>query len=230
MADYHRTKGFVISKKDFREADQLFNVYTNDFGKIEVIGRGIRKISSKLRPGIGIFYFSEIEFIQGRHYKTLTDASAIKKFKNIRNDLAKSKIAYQIIDVANSFIHCQEKDEKIFALFEEFFNKLEKEKKHQLFYHCFLWNFFSLLGYQIDLHNCALCRKKLVFGNLSYDIKKGGIICRSCLKGRNVISPEVVKILRFFKNKDWDTISRLKIEKSHINSLDVFLENYNYCN
>ena len=78
MATYYRTQGYVIKKTGLREADQLFTIYTEDYGKIDVLGRGIRKITSKLRSGIDLFCFSEIEFVQGKAYKTLTDAKINK--------------------------------------------------------------------------------------------------------------------------------------------------------
>lgn len=81
MFVHHRTKAIVLKKVDRKEADQLFTLYTEDFGKLTVLGRAIRKISSKLRSGIEIFYLSEIEFIQGKAYKILTDAVLIEKFE-----------------------------------------------------------------------------------------------------------------------------------------------------
>ena len=49
-----------------------------------------------------IFYLSEIEFIQGKNYKTLTDVLTIEKFKNVREDLEKLKIAYQITKLTDN--------------------------------------------------------------------------------------------------------------------------------
>ena len=84
MAVHYRTQGFVLRKTDLREADQVFSIYTKDFGKLKILGKAIRKIKSKLRSGADLFYLSELEFIQGKAYKTLTDAIALNKFKNIR--------------------------------------------------------------------------------------------------------------------------------------------------
>jgi len=89
MAIHYRTQGFVLRKTDLREADQAFTIYTKDFGKLKILARAIRKIKSKLRSGIELFYLSEIEFIQGKNYKTLTDATVIEKFKNVKQDLEK---------------------------------------------------------------------------------------------------------------------------------------------
>ena len=85
----YRTQGFILKKEDRGETDQLFTIFTRDFGKLEVLGKAIRKISSKLRSGMEIFYLSEIEFIQGKTYKTLTDIFLIKKFQNLRKNWRK---------------------------------------------------------------------------------------------------------------------------------------------
>jgi len=83
MAAQYRTRGFVLTKEDRGEADQVFSVFTEDFGKIKIKAKSIRKIKSKLRSGIDLFCFSEVKFIQGRTVKTLTDAVVIEKFKDI---------------------------------------------------------------------------------------------------------------------------------------------------
>jgi len=136
MAVYYRTKGYVLKKTGLREADQLFTIYTKDYGKIDVLGRGIRKITSKLRSGIDLFCFCEIEFVQGKMYKTLTDAKMINKSKD--DFEAKMKMA----EVMDRLIKEPEKDEKIWQLLND-----------DLKYKYFLWNLLSILGYEICLDN-----------------------------------------------------------------------------
>ena len=120
----YRTLGFIFKKEDRGEADQVFKIFTKDFGKIEVLGKGIRKISSKLRSQIDIFYISEIEFIQGRLYKRLTDALLIERFENLRKRLKRLSIAYQICEVLDGLIKGEEKEEKIWDLILETFKNL----------------------------------------------------------------------------------------------------------
>lgn len=124
MAIHYRTQGFILKKTDRGEADQILTIYTKDFGKLEILGKAIRKIKSKLRSGADLFYFSEIEFIQGKAYKTLTDAILIEKFKNLRNDLTRLEIVNQIAQVLDNLIRGQEKDDQVWNLLEEIFKKL----------------------------------------------------------------------------------------------------------
>ena len=173
MAIHYRTQAFILNRTDLWEADQVFTVFTKDFGKIKILGKAIRKIKSKLRAGVELFYLSEIEFIQGKNYKTLTDATAIEKLNNVRQDLEKLEIVSQIVENANDLIKGEEKDEDIWSLFAEVFDKLNNYKllttNYSLIYYYFLWNLFSILGYQIDLYHCANCQKKLIPEKLYFD-------------------------------------------------------------
>jgi len=231
MAVHYRTQGFVLKKTDLWEADQVFSIYTQDFGKLEILGKAIRKIKSKLRSGAELFYLSETEFIQGKAHKTLTDAIVIDKFKNIRSDLERLKIAYQIAETADNLIGGQEKDEKIWNLLTEVFEKLNNYKlqtiNYPLIYHYFLWNLLSILGYQIGFYNCAVCQKKLVPQKLYFNPEEGGIIDLECfkkIKKGEEVSPELVKILRLFIKKDWNILSRLKIQDLHKKELESISE------
>ncbi len=237
MFIHYRTWGFVIKKEDRGEADQLFTIYTKDFGKLEILGKAIRKTSSKLRSGAEIFYLSEIEFIQGKAYKTLTDAILIEKFKNIRQDFKKIKIAYKISEILDSFLFGQEPDEKIWRLLTEIFQRLNTRYKapdieYKIYYY-FLWNFLSILGYRPELQKCSLCQKKLVPQKLYFSLKEGGAICQDCFANLGTSSRfskevplEIIKILRVILGRDWQTLSKLKIEPDYLKSLKLISQDY----
>lgn len=233
MFVHYRTQGIILKKEDRGETDQLFTIYTKDFGKLEILGKGIRKISSKLRSGAEIFYLSEIEFIQGKRQKTLTDAILIEKFKNLRKDLKRLKIAYQMAEVLDNLVSGQEPDEKIWQLLIETFQRLNipnlKSPIFNLQYYYFLWNLLSILGYQPELYQCSLCQKKLIPEKLFFSEKEGGVICQNCFKkidSAKKIEPEVIKIMRLILEKNWSTLSKLKIELKYIKSLSLISENY----
>jgi len=207
MFIHYRTQGFIIKITDREEADQLFTIYTKNFGKIEVLGRAIRKIKSKLRGGIQLFYLSEIEFIQGKTYKTLTDAILINSFSNIRNNLEKIIVAEQILEVLNDLIKDQELDNKIWELLNEIFDKLNSNalnsKNNILIYYYFFWNLVSILGYQPEFKKFSIYKEK--------------------------ISVDLFKILRIIFKKDLKTLLKLKLESVHQKSLkDISQKYFNY--
>ncbi|MDD2731960.1 MAG: DNA repair protein RecO [Candidatus Pacebacteria bacterium] len=235
MAVHYRTQGFIISKDDFQEADRFFTVYTENFGKLEILGKAVRKIASKLRPQAELFNLSEIEFIQGKNYKTMTDASVIDSFKDVRQNLDKAKTGYKIVKTLNDLIKEEERDEKVWSLIAQSFRRLNDSEnlKSEIIYHYFFWNLISILGYQIDLYHCLLCGRKLNPDKL-YFILGEGIIDEECFKRFSdkgfkriePVSPEVIKVIRILTSHNCQTALRLKIKEDYLKCLDLISENY----
>ncbi|MEK7540730.1 MAG: DNA repair protein RecO [Patescibacteria group bacterium] len=241
MAVYYRTQGFIFKKKDIFEADRVFSIFTYDFGRLEIFGKAIRKITSKLRKGTEIFSLSEIDFIQGKNRKTLTNTITIEKFRNIMQDPARLKISYKISEILDNFIKGQEKDESIFTLLKETLNKLNNSNLQasgvQLIYYYFLWNFLSIIGYHPETQKCVVCGLKLNPYLLYFSNKDGGTICKNC-SNHNIekkeacpeyyqrINSDIVKILRLIFKGDWQILSKLKVDKFSLNLLKEISENY----
>jgi len=246
MTIRYKTRAFVFKKNNINESDRIFSVFTDDFGRLDIFAKAIRKNASKLRSGIDIFFMSEIEFIQGKNKKTLTDAAIIEKFDNICQDSEKFKIANRIGEILDNFIKGEEKDEDMFNLLNETFSKLNNFQfplnsaelqrakssgsisNFQLLYYYFVWNALSLLGYHSEVQRCASCNDKLIPYNIHFSSKEGGIICKKCLskdKFAKKINSDIVKILRIILSKDWQTLSKLKIEPSSQKLLENISEN-----
>ena len=237
MFVHYRTQGLILAKEDRGEADRIFTIYTKDFGRLEILGKAIRKITSKLRAGADIFYLSEIEFIQGKAHKTLTDAILIDKFENIKRDPSRLRVAYKISEVFNDLVKNQEPDEKIWQLLTETFNRLNAGFKFQVsgfeiykIYYYFFWNFLSYLGYQPELYNCSICDKKLSPDTTYFYPKIGGAVCKNCIKNNKnkikEISIDAVKILRIILERDWAFFNKVKINQQLQKELSTISEYY----
>lgn len=219
MAVYHKTLGFVLKSEDRGEANQFFTVFTEKFGKIKILARGIRKIKSKLRSNFQLFSLCEIEFIQGKNYKTLTDAVVIDSFFEINKDLEKLKITYQISEVLDSLVKGEESDEEVWRLLKEIFNRLNEDKKVKIIYYYFLWKILENLGYKPELYSCLLCHNRLKPEELYFSPREGGMICKNCFKENQdliQILPDTIKILRLFLEEN---SKRIKINESVFENL-----------
>lgn len=230
----HRTEGFILKKENSGEAGQTLLVYTKDFGKIEVLAKAIRKLNSKLKSPTQVFYLSEIEFIQGRAQKTLTDALLIEKFPGIRKDILKLRLAYNFSRIFCELVKNQEADKNLWQLVKNFFSELNPESltssKALLFYHFFFWNLLGLLGYRPELNLCVFCRKKVVPPSVSWAASEGGLVCNDCLGKVKIkaerIDAQTIKVLRLFLNQSWKTVRMLKTGSRLLEDLKVIAKNY----
>lgn len=233
MFIHYRTKGFILKKEDRGEADRIFTVFTQDFGKLELLARAERKIKSKLRSGLELFYLSDIEFIQGKTQKTVTDAVLIDDFKGIKHNLVKSNVCHRIAESVDGLVKFGERDENLWALLSETFAKVDNDSLKistlGLALHYFLWNLFSILGYSPDLYLCLFCREKIDPENIRFSPQDGGLFCGQCEKsaksGINA-SDKTIKIIRIFLQKDWPLLAKLKVGKEDLVSMKNFSDYY----
>lgn len=233
MFIHYRTQGFILKKTDQGEANQLFTIYTKNYGKLEVLGKAIRKTKSKLRAGADLFCLSDIEFIQGKAYKTLTDAILIDKFPQIRKELGKLIIANKIGESLDNLTGTEEKDERVWNLTLKTFKILNAFQFStvtiQLIYQYFFWKLLVILGYKPELYNCSICQRKLFPGLLFFNPKEGGVICSNCFQKIKIgekVFPETIKLLRFITERNWEAVSRLKFEAKELKTLKEISDFY----
>jgi len=206
MFNRYKTRGIFLKSEDRGEADRILTAYTENFGKIKIFAKSIRKEESKLRFGTGFFFLNEIEFIEGKNRKTLTDVRIINSYKSIRRDLTASALAYKACEDIDALVKEGEKDDNIWrllALFLERINQRGKEDGLSPYYH-FLWKLFSFLGYHPETDRCLFCRKKIESPPFYFSAIDGGIIGFCCFqKARDPekTGKEAIELIRVFSKR-----------------------------
>jgi len=104
----------ILSRRDFREYDQIISVYTKDEGKRELLARGIKKITSKNAAHCEPFSVVDIEIAHGKEIDHLTKVQPVEYFAGIRNDLQKSLMAGYVVSLLDTLVHEKERDERLF--------------------------------------------------------------------------------------------------------------------
>jgi DNA repair protein RecO len=96
------SRGIVLSRTDFGEADRILTFLTPDQGKVRAMAKGVRKSKSKLAGGIELFSVSEITFIRGRgEINTLISTRLVKHYGDIVKDLERTNAGYELIRIVN---------------------------------------------------------------------------------------------------------------------------------
>ena len=96
------TKGIVLARTDFGEADKIVTLLTPDHGKLRLMARGVRKVKSKLAGGIELFSISDITYINGKgEIGTLISARLAKHYGQIVKDIERVQLGYELTKVLN---------------------------------------------------------------------------------------------------------------------------------
>lgn len=96
------TRGIVLSRTNFGEADKILTVLTADQGKVRLMAKGVRKIKSKLAGGIELFCVSQLSYIIGKgDIYTITSSRLEQNFSNIVKDINRTNLGYNFLKYTN---------------------------------------------------------------------------------------------------------------------------------
>jgi len=224
-----QTKGIILQKRDFRENDRLFVIYTEDLGKIEAVCRGARKIKSKMAGHLDYFSVINFMFASGRNYFQIAGAETENNFLKIKKDLVKVVLCSYCAEIVDIFTRTGQSDKKTFALIKELFTIFEEtDKKNVLFFYgitkFFILKLLIVLGFSPELFYCVKCKNKIKPNKNFFNPILGGLVCEDCHKVRRneqemrdiQISTSAIKILRFVAKSDFQKLLILKISKPQI--------------
>lgn len=130
----------------------MISLYTRELGKVDVLAKGIKKITSKNSSNLEIMSLVEIDIAKGKEVDHLTKVQPVNFFKEIYTDLDKIFIAGYIIKIAGDNLMTQQPDEKIFNLllsFLEFLNSTSQINKLKLATG-FIFKFWHYLGFGVQ--------------------------------------------------------------------------------
>ena len=220
-------KAVVISRRDFRENDQIISFYTKDFGRLDLLAKGIKKITSKLSGNLTLGNLVEIEVANGKEINHLIKINSVNLLQKNKQYLSRQ----YILNLVYKLVKEQEKDERIFNLlisYLNFLNESSSHNKNEVF--AFLIKLLGYLGYSPQLEKCGECGLKEV--KIKFDLRSG-LICHKCYDklsdGKNIvyISQMDINNLRCLITEDWPTILNLKLSENLVKLIYDFTKFHN---
>ena len=121
----YRIEGIVIKRKSFGEADRILTLFTKRNGKIKVLAKGVRRITSRRGPNVELFNQVELFVHQGRTFDILTEAQVLNSFSNIRKNLDLVGLAFHVCEIVDGLCPENQPHERIYDLIIEIFKQLD---------------------------------------------------------------------------------------------------------
>ena len=250
----YKTQGIVLNRRDWKEADKLFIVLTPDRGKIQVIGRGVKKSKSKLGSHLEPFLVADLMIAPGRRMDLVAAAASRHNFARLKSSIQKIRYGWYCCEVLDNLIKWERPDRDIFDLLEltlrilnddgapsqnppsrvqsaqRDFPARDDADKSVFMLNIFVWKVLFFLGYAPELYRCLSCGQPLQPKQNFFHSVKGGILCGFCLREKlnpAVIKPvtaSLIKVLRFTMNNSLERALRVKIRKEMLGELTCLTE------
>ena len=98
MSRAFTTRGIVLKRLNYGEADRILTILTADHGKLSVMAKGVRRAKAKLAGSVELFGVSDLSILPGRgEIHTLISARLFKHFGNIIKSTDRTELGYQLI-------------------------------------------------------------------------------------------------------------------------------------
>jgi len=247
MDETKNSQAIILNRSDYRESDSLLTVYTRSLGKMSLVARGAKKISSKLSGHLEPISLVNILIIKGKGFDYIGSALGSDAFLNIKDDLNKIYYAGLAINNFNRLVKDNQPDEDLFLLLWRFLEALDNysaeeftKESGELLFIFFALKLLAELGYRPEMYECLSCRNKIKSGRNYFNLKNGGLVCEDCFKREYAeyqkqgikpaeiltISDNCIKLARFIIDHRLEAAKKLRLDKKFIKELLILINNF----
>ena len=230
----YRTQAVILRRRDYGDADRVLTVFTPDRGKLALIGKGIRKTTSRKAGHLELFTHVSFLAAQARTWDIITEAQAIHSFRHLRMDLDAISQASYVAELVDAFTQDEDENRLLWDLLLVVLLELDggveaggveaggvetgdgkgAKADFSVLMRWFDLHLLGLVGFQPELFHCLNCGDDLepVINYLS--VREGGIYCPRCGEHRGGTEPievDELKVLRYLQSRPWATVRNLTV-------------------
>lgn len=222
------TDTVILKSFPFGDTSKIARCYTRDYGKISVIGKGVRK-GKTLRSGyLEPLNHLSLAFYQNprRELQIFSKAEFINIWTAMKQNVKKISYGFAIVELVDKGVTGEEPHEALFELLLETLNAVNDTKGNiNVIFWYFEMKFLSLLGFRPNLSTCPNCDETLNGGVFSNE--KGELVCTDCLKiGGNTVSSPSHQLLKKLKRGSLKDVLNLQLKGGERSEVGGFLDRY----
>ncbi|GAC1392543.1 MAG: hypothetical protein NVSMB46_08690 [Candidatus Saccharimonadales bacterium] len=187
------TKGIVLTRLNYQEADRILTVLTPDKGKIGLIAKGVRRPKSKLAGGIELFCTNDVSYITSRgELHTLTSSRAIEHFEHIVKDIDHTMMAYEILKKINKITESAAGEEYYTLVERSLYALNDMSLTTEIIDLWFSMQLLDITGHTPNLHTTLENKKLVTTETYDFDITS---MCFTSNK-TGIFTANHIKVLR----------------------------------
>ena len=200
-----RALGLVLNKRDLRETSLIVEFYTQEFGKICGILKGIRTDPKKFASNLEFFSLNEIIFYRKTHscFHLVSQADKIDNFTRIRQNIERTTTAAFMMEMVSSIMQLEDKNDQVFNLTLASLKELETNYSPEKIATIFKIKMLSLSGFKPHFDSCVSCLDKIM-GQSKFSLALGGLLCPRCMPkdptSRSIFRGTIATVLHIEKN------------------------------
>lgn len=192
------TEGIIVKRKNFGEADRILTVITPFKGKISVLAKGVRRITSRRGGNVELLNQVKLHIFQGSGLGVLTEAESLQTFPKIKNDLILSSYGSHVAELADRLSAENQPNPAVYNLLLIVLTLLEKEPR-QVFIRAYEVKLLTSLGFwsldQVGADDNILHILQKLQVQSWEEIAKIELTSREALEVENILRYYIEKVL-----------------------------------
>jgi DNA repair protein RecO (recombination protein O) len=172
--------------------NRIVTLNTLGRGKVPAVSKGVRRTHSKFGARLEPLSHVTMMCWQGRELDIVNQAEVIEAFRAVREDLSRVTKAYTLLEVVDQLAQERHANPRLYDMVLGALRVLE-EQDAPLLVPAFLLKVLALEGSAPTVDVCVSCGA--VDDLVAFDLNEGGVLCRSCRRGRS-LSPAGLELLR----------------------------------
>ena len=234
----YNTTGIVLTIQDHGENDRRFSIFTKDFGKIETVAKGTRKILSKLNPHLQPLSHVSLMVAQGKRIDKLANAVSLMghtpafaesfgEAKENTENLETRVLLDYVREVTDQLTEVHLREADIYHNLNSFLSyiKSNQDLNYHFLSNSYILKLLDLLGYRPELKRCIECSCPIIFPKAVLDVNRGGIICDRCQVGAITqthyeITDSIIKILNTVLDSNYETLGNYRFNLDDLNDFN----------
>ena len=219
-----KTEGVVLRQSSSGEADRLLTVYTRDFGTLRVVGRGLRRPTSRLAGHLEPLVHVALQLARGRGLDVVTGADTVHGHAALRGSLEGIARGLVCAELVEAFAQEEQANPELFQALAEALAMLDAGEGDRLLWH-FAFQVLRLTGYMPELQQCVMCGVDVEPDRHLFTPGLGGVVCLACARSGEPggpheragapllpLSVNTLKVLRYFRDHPYRDVLGLRLD------------------
>ena len=228
-----KTRAVVLRSKNLRETSKFLTLYTEGYGKLTVVAKGVRQPKSRFAGVLEPFNIISVVLYkkESRDVHYISSAEIIEPTWRLTAHFDSLATAFAVAELIDTTMQGEEGNPALFGLLTETLRSLGlRTQSPAVIFLSFQIRLIAFLGYGLDIRTCAQCSKHLEKEQHIYlDAAGGGALCTACAGALNAgtkLSSLAYDFLNFMITSPENIAEQTTIPSSECMELHRVLNSY----
>lgn len=226
---------------DYGEADRILTIMTPQLGKLRVIAKGTRKITSRKAGHVELFTRVRLLLAHGRTFDIVSQAETVEPYRPLREDLLRGSYAHYLSELIDAFAQEGSEDIALYDLLVNGLTWVAEAPNPAIAARYFELRLLTLTGYRPQLFRCARTGEPVDIDTpagegkparpptIAFSPTEGGVLCPAAAnqaRDAMAVSVNTLRLLRALQTEPFEDVSTRQFTPAALGQAEQVMRRY----